>query len=170
MEQILFKVDESHKAFIRELFEDEAVAKYVIIDEEVKDDVGKLVDVWLEEDENAAGATFIVCAVEPATITKPEKQIPCGFISFERRTQDSGRVTYALKATYRGQGYIKTGLKTMLKLLKDWGMKVVEADIDTDNIASENIVKLLGFTTNRSKAVFDFERGGKMRHIWTKEL
>lgn len=171
MEQTIRNLSHEHKSFIRELFKDKAVAKYIIVEDEFKEDAGDLVDFWLGEAKKNAGVTFIVCAIEPATFFRPEREVPCGFISFERRTQHSGRITYALKEAFRGHGYIKTGLKYILNLLKsNWQIQTVEADIDKENIASEKIVKILGFSVNKQITVVDLERGGKLRHIWSKQI
>ena len=170
MEMVLKSVSNSHKSFVRELFQDELVKRYVILDDDIGEDVGDLVDIWLDEASRNAGKAWIIFAIEPASFFKPEKTAPCGYIDFKCYTQNSGRVTYALLEGFRGKGFVKTGLKSILQHLKELGIQFVEADIDRDNIASENIVEFLGFTTDKRAAVIDFDRGGKVRHLWKKSL
>ena len=170
MEIILNNLEISHKTFIRNLFKDEMIEKYIILADEAKDDVGVLVDIWLENVGLNAGLTYIVCVVEPATLTRQEQFIPCGFISFQRRDWNCGRITFALEEKYRGKGLIKTGLQMVLEVLQQAKIEIVEADIDRDNVASEKIVELLGFTTDKAKFYFDSERGSKLRRLWKKQL
>ncbi|RTQ50904.1 N-acetyltransferase [Hymenobacter gummosus] len=170
MEIILNNVNHNDKDFIRKLFNDNLVKEYIILPSEIRHDPALLVDVWLDNDKNNSGATYIISVVEVSPYTRNEIFTPCGFISFERQSINTGNIAFALSENFRGKGITKTAMGLVLDVLTNAKVHKVEADIDKDNIASEKIVELFGFTTDRSKVYFDLENGAKLRNKWYKTL
>jgi RimJ/RimL family protein N-acetyltransferase len=169
---ILKKISESDRGFISEMFIDTAIRKYYIVPKEARQDYKNLLNYWFNDIANGAGFAWIIIKKGSGLFSKNK---PCGFFAFEfRENLKNARISYALKSEYRGSGIITSTASHIINTLKNMGITTVEADIDTDNIASEKIVENLGFKTDKKKALVDPEmmKNGdiRLRFLWKKNL
>jgi len=80
-----------------------------------------------------------------------EKSNPAGFIGmigFHRIKPEHHRaeVGYMIEQEFQGKGYGKEAVKAIIEYaFKEMKIHSIEADIDKDNIASEQLLKSLGF-------------------------
>lgn len=169
---ILRKLTENDRQFISEMFNDSSVRKYYIVPKEARQDYRNLVNYWLHDFEQGSGFAWIIIEKGNGIFSKDKA---CGFFAFEfRDSLHNARISYALKPEHRKKGIISKSAELVIDSLKSLGVKTIEADIDKDNLTSENVIVKLGFTTNKSQALVDPEmmREGEIRfrHLWKKDL
>lgn len=169
---ILKKISEADRKFIETMFSDKDVRKYYIVPKEAQQDYKKLISYWLQDISNGAGYAWIIYQKGSGIFSS---DMPCGFIAFEfRDSLKNARISYALKPEYRKKGIMTKSIELIISQLKSLGVETIEADIDKDNTASENLIVKLGFTTNKRSALVDPEmmRDGdiRFRFLWRKEL
>jgi len=160
------------KDFIVSLFQDKDIVKYYIVPKEAQQDFRRLLEYWFNDIQNGAGSCFIIFLKGSGLFSNSK---PCGFISFEfRNTLQNAMISYSIHPKFRNKGIATKATKMLLGKLEENGILSVEADIDKDNLISENIVKKLGFTTDKRQALVDPEmfRDGevRMRGLWKKNL
>ncbi len=158
--------------FVSSMFNDSGIKKYYIVPKEAQQDYRRLIDYWLNDNKNGAGTCWIISQKSNGLFAKDK---PCGFIAFEFRDSiRNARISYSILPEYRKRGFASKAVKTVIERLKQHGVVSVEADIDSDNVASEKVVEKLGFTTNKREGLIDPEmmRDGeiRIRFLWKKQL
>lgn len=173
IDNILFKkISSIDSQFIETMFSDKDVKKYYIVPKEAHQDYKKLINYWLNDISKGAGYSWIIYQKGDGLFSSIK---PCGFIAFEFRDNlKNARISYALKPENRKKGLGLKSVEFIISKLKSLGVETIEADIDTDNSASENLVVKLGFETNRKSTLVDPEmmRDGdiRLRLLWRKLL
>lgn len=168
---ILKPIQSFDRDFINLLFQDNEIQKYYIVPKESHQDYRKLVDYWQNDLKNGAGTCWII--YEKGGFFSKNKQ--CGFVAFEfRYSLKNARISYAIHPLFREKRIATNAIKLIIDLLKRNGIQSVETDIDRNNLISEKIVDRLGFTTDKTTALFDSEMmiDGKVRFrfLWVKLL
>ena len=168
----LRRIAESDRQFISDVFADNDVRKYYIVQKEAQQDYRKLINCWLHNISQGAGFAWIIIEKGSGLFSK-EKQ--CGFFAFEFRSSiQNARISYALKPEHRGKGIATKAATVVIDTLKSIGVSNIEADIDKDNSNSEKLIISLGFKTNKSQALVDpemlYEGEIRIRHLWKKDL
>ncbi|OXA73747.1 hypothetical protein B0A67_03490 [Flavobacterium aquidurense] len=169
---ILNPISQNDRTFINEVFEDKDIKHYYIVPKEAQQDYRKLVDYWLNDNKNGAGACWIISEKGTSIFSRNK---PCGFITFEfRDTLKNARISYAILPNFRKKGIATLASELIINKLKEQEVLTVEADIDQDNLNSEKVVDKLGFTANKGHALIDPEmlRNGEIRFraLWKKHL
>jgi len=168
----LTPITQNDRTFINEVFQDKDIKHYYIVPKEAQQDNRKLVDYWLNDNKNGAGACWIIFEKASGIFSRSK---PCGFIAFEfRDTLKNARISYAVLSKFRGNNIATLASNLIISKLKEQGVLTIEADIDQDNLSSEKVVEKLGFTANKGHALIDPEilRDGEIRFraLWKKHL
>lgn len=160
------------KNLVYNLFIDEQFKKYYIVPDEIRQESQKFIEYWINAMKAETGFCWVIIKKEQGIFTL-ENQV--GFITFEfKETIKDARVSYAISPNYRYQGIATNSLKILIDILKQEGVEKIEAEIDTDNFNSINVVEKLGFVVRNEQASIDREimSNGiiRTRLLWQKVL
>jgi ribosomal-protein-alanine N-acetyltransferase len=158
--------------FINLLFQDSEIKKYYTVPNEIKNDYSLLINEWHNDVKKNAGTCWIIIK-KRKDINGQHEQVGIVGIGFKDSFKNA-KIGYALLPEFRNKGIISISLKLVIDILINEGVQIIEAEIDKDNLKSENVVRKLGFKKDKKTFVSDLkeEREGELviKHLWKKFL